>query len=282
MNERELQSELERDLRLAAETEKVLYLEGITDVGVFLGLLGRIPPSTLAGRGEIIDGVQVRGLRATAGSGSSGVRQRVEVATRLGYRGIHGMLDGDGRTLAELATAFDAPLAGQLHQWKTYCIENLLAQVTWPDDWGVPPDWPDVLTRFAPYAAINRVTRWLHEHLSSLRIAKFTQPSRSQTLWTADRFREQLRQDDSSARKLRDLVTFFDDELTRCTRATTAKDPELAEAHALINGKWLVEVHAPPISHRSAEDCRAMWAAHVGARGGHPDVRAWWQRFLAA
>ena len=33
---------------------------------------------------------------------------------------------------------------------------------------------------------------------------------------------------------------------------------------------------------RSPEQCWRAWAAHVASRGGHPDVCAWWERYLAA
>ncbi len=55
----------------------------------------------------------------------------------------------------------------------------------------------------------------------------------------------------------------------------------LAHAHALVNGKWLVEVDAAQAARQSPEDCRREWAGHVGANGGHSEVIAWWRRFCA-
>src|SRR5205814_634541 len=95
------------------------------------------------------------GLRE--GAGGAAVRQRVELAAAKGYQGIFGLIDGDGRDLAESARTFDPPHPGPLFMWKAYCIENLLAKTGWPAAWGSAPDWPSVLLEFSAYVALNRL-----------------------------------------------------------------------------------------------------------------------------
>ncbi|HEY8377955.1 MAG TPA: hypothetical protein VIK91_15770, partial [Nannocystis sp.] len=214
------------------------------------------------------------------GSGNHAVHQRVQVASKHGYVGVRGLVDGDGDLYAELAACFDAPFAGQLHRWKAYCIENLLAQASWPPGWGPAPTWPDVVLRkFLPYAALNRVVRHLQQRLTALGIRSFVQPQRGQPLRTVADFEEQLGADLEASRGDMDVIAMFREEVAVIEEALAA--PDLLQAHALINGKWLVEVYAPEQARRAAEECRRAWIDHVARAGGHPEVRAWWERYLA-
>jgi hypothetical protein len=110
MNERAIVAELQRDLQRAAASGTVVYLEGRSDVPIFFALLGVRQPQPDASQGVLHHGVLVRGLREKdRGSGSSAVQQRIEVAQRHGFPGIHGIVDGDGQPLTTLASTFDPP-----------------------------------------------------------------------------------------------------------------------------------------------------------------------------
>jgi hypothetical protein len=134
--------ELEKDLRLSP-TGKVLYLEGHTDVPVFLGLVGYPLPETIESEGLAVEGIWIRGLGARRGSGGSAVRHRVRVAHERGYGPIRGLIDGDGEPYDALISGFETPGAGEPHPWPTYCIENWLPQGGWPPEWGDEPRWSE-------------------------------------------------------------------------------------------------------------------------------------------
>ncbi|HEY0134111.1 MAG TPA: hypothetical protein VGB85_08525 [Nannocystis sp.] len=273
MDDRAIGQELERDLLRAAATGKVLYLEGPTDLLMLLGLLGREPPTVVPEEGMPVDGVWVRGI-----SGSKAVEQRIDVAGRLGFRDFRGIVDGDGKDLEALAATFDPPFNGPLYHWKAYCLENLLTECSWPN-WGPAPDWRSVLAAYIPYAALNRVVAAAQERWRSLGVARFGRPIFDQPRRTTEEIRNQLHRDASDLRDLGDLVGLYDAEVNRCE---TALATSLSHAHALVNGKWLVEVHAAEASRGSPERCRQAWAMHVGRTGGHPEVVAWWRRLQAA
>ncbi len=275
MNDDEIRQEIVQDLRIGSG--RVLYLEGRSDVPIFLALLGARLPRVIPDEGWIHERVLVRGLETRRGSGSHAVRQRVAVATSSGFAGVRGLVDGDGASYLELAPQFDAPFVGQLHRWKTYCIENMLAQVAWP--WSGAPGWHEVLRGYAPYAALNRVHARVRRHLEALGIAKFTNPALGRPLRTVEEIAAQLATDDAAFRSGVDVLALFREEVAMLDAALS--QPELHEAHALINGKWLVEVHAPASTGRTADSCRREWTAEVAAQGGHPDVHAWWRRWLA-
>lgn len=278
MDERAIRKELEVDLRAATTTGELLYLEGHTDVTMLQGLLGHEPEESVPTAGLPIDGVWVRGLSARSGSGSRAVELRVEVAGKYDYRGVHGIVDGDGREYATLAASFDPPFAEPLQTWKAYCLENLLAQSAWPAGWGTMPDWNAILGSYVPYAALNRVVAIVQGRWRSLGVARFTDPIVHQPTRTTTNVRDQLERDETTLQGLGELVTVFDVEVRRCEEALATS---LAHAHALINGKWLVEVYASGVSNRSPEQCRLEWARHVGRNGGHPEVIAWWRRLVA-
>lgn len=276
MNERELRAEIVQDLRIG--NNRVLYLEDRGDVAMFLALLGITVEQAIPDEGRVHETILIRGLKVGRGSGGNAVRQRVEVAEKFGYRGVRGLVDGDGATYEELAAHFDPPHAGQLHRWKAYCIENLLAQVGWP--WAEPPDWRAVLRTYLPYAALNRAVKRVQSHLTALGVMKFLHPQSGQPLRTLDELEKQL---DAAARSLPlsiDALAIFRDEVALLEAALSR--PELHEAHALINGKWLVEIEAPTRTGQHPDTCKSQWTRFVAEQGGHPEVRAWWARFVGA
>ena len=280
MDERGLISEIEQDLRLAASTRRVVYLEGLTDVPILVALLGRPVDGVIPDEGTVVDGVLIRGLRDRSGSGCQAVRLRLEVAARRGYGGIVGVVDGDGDNHDEPGRSFDEPFDGPLYTWPTYCIENLLAQAGWPDAWGAAPEWPAVLRDYAPYAALNRVIAWVQDRLASLGILKFCRPQSDAPLKDADEIRAQLLADTVTSQRLGDPAALFTEELARCHAALDRRD--LICAHALINGKWLVDDLARRRTRRRGDALRDEWIAHVAKIGGHPAVKTWWQRLRAA
>ena len=203
---------------------------------------------------------------------------RVQLAVEERRTGVRGVIDGDGRDYASLAAGFDRPHVGALHSWKAYCIENLLVQSGWPADWQSEPDWRGVLVDYLPYAARNRLVRRLQSRWYAQGVNKFSRPLRGQDLRTVEEIREQLRVDAVNTVD-GDLVAAFDAEVHACRRVF---DESLAHAHTIIDGKWLVEVHAAQVARISAADCRVRWAEYVGEHGGHSEVIAWWRRWIDA
>lgn len=276
MNEREIRAEIVQDLRIG--NGRVLYLEDRGDVAMFLALLGVPVQQAIPDEGRVHESILIRGLKVGRGSGGNAVRQRVEVAEKFGYAGVRGVVDGDGEPYTELARRFDPPHAGQLHCWKAYCIENLLAQVGWPTSWPELPDWRALLRTYLPYAALNAAVRRIQSHLTALGVMKFLNPQGGQPLRTLDELERQL---DAAARSLPtsiDALAIFREGVAAVDTALAR--PELHEAHALINGKWLVEVEAPTRTGQHPETCKSQWIRFVAELGGHPEVRAWWRRFV--
>lgn len=276
MNERELAKEIRQDLQSAAAgRDRVLYLEGKTDVPILLALLGAEGEREVS-NAILYDGVLIRGLRDRGGSGSCAVVQRLDVARRLGYPGIFGVLDGDGEPLAVLAQEFDAPHAGPCFRWKTYCIENLLASTAWPTSWGQEPDWRRTIADFAPYVAINRLGTDLRDRLKPLHLDRFVNPSPG-SLHTADDLLRKLREGKHKLAGL-DVEAMLAAEL-KGFHATIERD--MGEAHAFVNGKWLVNAFASHHTRLNPELCREEWTRHVRERGGAPEIRDWWRRTIA-
>jgi hypothetical protein len=277
MNEQWLCKEIEKDLQAAAAGRGVvLYLEGKTDVPILLALLGARDEREVSG-GVLHDGVLIRGLRDRGGSGSSAVKQRLDVAQRRGYPGIFGVLDGDGAALGTLASEFDAPHPGPLFRWKGYCIENLLASACWPEAWGVTPEWSAVLAAFAPYVALNRLGFDVRRRLERLRLDRFLNPDRSRPLEATEVFVAKLRDGKHELLNL-EIEAMFSVELDAFMAALATS---LDDAHALLNGKWLVSAFAPQHTGRTQEQCRDEWAMHLRSIGGDPEIKAWWRRTVA-
>lgn len=276
MNERELLKEFARDLQSAAAgRRRVLYLEGKTDVPILLALLGARDERAVS-NAVLYDGVVIRGLGG-GGSGSSAVAQRLAVASGHHYPGIFGVIDGDGEALERLTPQFDGPHPGPRFRWKTYCIENLLARACWPAEWGTAPDWREVMHAFAPYVAMNRIGLELRQRLNRLGLDRFQRPGLADDLVTAQQVRRRLREGKQELTGL-DVEAMFSAELEHF-QAVLATSVD--EAHALLNGKWLVEVYAPRCTKLSPDACREAWTGHLREIGGDPEIHAWWQRTIA-
>ncbi len=276
MTERGLATELRQDLqRAAAGRGRVLYLEGKTDVPILLGLLGAQGEREVPG-GVLHDGVLIRGLSERGGSGRSAVAQRLAVAVREGYPGIFGVIDGDGEPLAALAPEFDAPHSGPRFRWKTYCVENLLVLAGWPTQWDPAPDWQEALAAFAPYVALNRLGSGLRERLRPLQLDRMVNPPQGR-LYTADEILGKLRAGKHELAGL-DVEAMFAAEL-ELFRSTLARD--VAEAHALVNGKWLVNLFAAQRTGRTPAQCRDDWTGYLREAGGSAEIRCWWRRTIA-
>jgi hypothetical protein len=270
VNETQLLQEIQRDKQLALGGE-VLYLEGKTDVPVFFALLGReMPPNGIDRAARIF----VRGLQDRSSGGNKAVRMRVEVARNRGYAGIYGILDGDGEELGTLASRFDAPAAGPLFIWKAYCIENLLAKTGWPPTLGPSPDWPEALALYAPYVALNRLRSMLTSALETLRLHRYTNPHAGEPLLTADAVASALDRDKHLLAG-RDVAHEF-----RCeaARYLEALGRSMDEAHALFNGKWILNHLAPAHASSRADLCLEAWLKHAITTGGLPEVRSLWER----
>jgi len=268
MNEVELLRELRADLQ-NAPAQKVLYLEGKTDVPIFFALLGLTPP-----RDGLHQGVLVKGLKDKSGQGSSAVRLRVDLAKKREIPQIYGLLDGDGRSLPDLSAHFDPPFAGPLFQWKAYCIENLLVRTGWPPTLGPDPDASSLLRELAPYAAINRLAVRIQSDLRELGLLSYQKPILDKPSKTIPEFVEIL---EAGAQRFEtlDLVQVFQDE--HRTIAQTIQDSE-HEAHTHINGKWLVDILAARHARRHPDECRKAWLEHAITVGGLPEARDLWQR----
>jgi hypothetical protein len=203
---------------------------------------------------------------------------RTKAALDCDLTGIHGVIDGDGETYERLEAAFEAPrVAGQTQQWKAYCIENLLVQVGWPPEWGAEPDWRSVLADYIPHSALNRVRYQLVEYEKTVGISGYDNPVAGKPLKTREEVLARLAQYAATPNMI-DLVATYERELTLCEQALATS---LSHAHALVNGKWFIQEYAVRRTGQGKEKCRRTWTDHVASVGGHPEVRAWWERFRA-
>lgn len=273
MSDRSVQQNIEDDLQDAATGRgRVLYLEGKSDVSILLALLGA-GDERIATRGVLHDGVLLRHL-----NGSTAVAQHLAVAHEHNIRGIFGVLDGDGDPLTTLAAGFDPPHAGPRFRWKGYCIENLLARTPWPDAWGAPPDWREVLASFAPYVAINRLGTALRTRLDRVGLLRLINPTSAQAPRDVDSFLAVLRTSKHELANL-EIESLFAAELGD---VNSVLDTGLDAAHALVNGKWLVDAFAARRTNLLRKhECRDAWTAHLRATGGDPETLAWWRRTIA-
>lgn len=268
MNPTMLLQELNAD-RQTAPAGKVIYLEGKTDVPIFFALLGVPAP-----RDGVHQGVYVRGLKDTSGQGGSSIKARIELSAARGYRGITGVVDGDGEALEALAASFEAPYAGPLFHWKSYAIENLLVRTGWPAGWGAAPSFPEVLVDHGPYVALNRMFRELQGHLKTLNLTQYNRPTLQVALKTAEDVARALERDRELILTY-DVAARFRAEVEEFRERVTASEDE---GHALVDGMWLVNVFAPRRTGLTPVAAREGWIAHATQAGGLPDVRAWWER----
>ena len=264
--------EIGQDLQ-SAGGGPVVYLEGKTDPPILLALLGASGERETS-RGVLYQGVLIRGLDP---GGSSAVEQRLRVAREAKSAGIFGVLDGDGRPLRELIPEFDGPHAGPQFRWKGFCIENLLARATWPEPWGVMPDWRAVLTDFAPYVAINRLRLELSGRLQRLDLSGSREPNYGRPLVTRQAFIDKLRAGKHELAGL-EIEAMFSAELDSFLATL---EGSVDEAQAVLNGKWLVDVFASQRMKRTQAQCRDEWTAYLRSIGGDPEIKAWWGRTFA-
>lgn len=272
----EILAEIDADLRLAPG-QRVVYLEGKTDVGPLFALLGVARSRAGIHQGVLVRGLDAEGKRGRApGSGSEAVCRRVELAAQHGRANVYGVLDGDGRTLDAIAAGFGAPQDGPLFAWEGYCIENLLAQVTWPAQWGEAPEWEAVFRGYAAYVGLNRLHAEMRERLTTLRIHKFQNPQVDMPLLTSAEVQQALEGDRHLIGGV-DVAARFAAEVEVYAREV---ESSLARGHMLLNGKWLVHHLAVSRSGEARETCRDVWSEAVREHGGSPAVRAWWQRVV--
>ena len=266
--EQQLLQEMNADLQ-TAPAAKVIYLEGKTDAPVFWGLLGVPEP-----RDGVHKGVYVRALRDVSGMGSSSVTRRVKLAEEKGVRGIFGIVDGDGEPLSTLVARFDAPFAGPLFTWKSYSIENLLVKTGWPAAWGEVPDWERTLLDHAPYVALNSMYREMRGKLETLRLSRYNHPVLHEPLMTVPDVEKMLAADRGFLLGY-DVATQFRAEVARFEAIVAAS---IDAGHALVDGKWLVNVFAPRRCNNKPDACREAWIEHARAGGGLGEVRALFER----
>lgn len=268
-----LLNEIDDDLR-RAPGQRVVYLEGKTDTDAVFALLGAPRSRTGVHQGVLVRGLDDEGRRGRApGSGSDAVRRRVALAAETGRAHVYGVLDGDGRTMAMLAAEFGEPQRGPLFVWEGYCIENLLAQVTWPSGWGAPP----VLGSYAAYVALNRLHAVLRGRLETLRLHKFQNPQVGESLLDSAEVRRALEADRHLIEGI-DVAGRFSAEVEAYEREV---DASAARGHMLLNGKWLLNHLAVSRSGSAKERCWEEWCEAVRAAGGSAAVQAWWSRLVS-
>ena len=269
MNRADIERGIERDIR-RSPSGRVIYLEGKTDVEFLFGLIGQPTPPGDPDKNAFHQGVLVR-----ACDGSTAVQAHVEVGSKLHSPGsVCGIIDGDGVPLDQLAGSFDPPYPGPLFTWKAYSIENLLAKTGWPDAWGDEPDWHEEFTNYGPYAALNRIGSEARSILEGLGLMKYTNPIlggshrlTAEIIIALAEGKSRLNSFDAEERFLEELSAF-----------QVILRTNLDEAHAILNGKWIVKHLAPTITKRDPDRCRFEWLAHARSVGGLPEVREWWER----
>ena len=257
---RELTVDLQR-----ARGRQVLYLEGETDIDPFFALCG--VPSPIDGlRGDVL----VKAL-----TGVKEVRRRIELAEKTqGLRGhFAGIIDGDGRPLADLRREFVGPWAGPLFSWPAYNIESLMVRTAWPAAWGSQPAWHEELPLYSGFVALAGLHRYLQQALESVRLARLERPGVDR-IETADEIAEALERD-------RHLLLGGDELVTRFRREAEVfvamARPDYTEALAALDGKWLFrrESWRRKIA---AEECRRQWTEAVREAGGLGEVKDLWWR----
>jgi hypothetical protein len=204
------------------------------------------------------------------------VQARVELAARTpGYQGqIFGFRDGDGLSLAKLK---EQASSGGLYTWPVYCVENLLIKAGWPTKWGSIPDWHQEFLRYRPYVAFKRILSELQKELSALRIPGVASPDPQRPLKTVQEVEKALGDASQVIDEYR-VVARFREEVAAFEQALTA---DLNEAHALLNGKWVLKVVAGE-RNLSAEQAREIWTNHICSVGGLAEVRQLWQQIRSA
>lgn len=208
------------------------------------------------------------------------MKGRVRLAAERGLR-IQGIVDGDGFNLAAPDAAFhQAPAPGESWVWPAWCLDNLLAQATWPERWGAPPDWPSELAKYAPEAAWGQLSREIQLRLpgegQAHSLATFLKPT--QHAWRDPTAIQGALADWLAGEQLgQHFQRLVAEHREACGRS-------LEEAHARTNGKWLWTHFAPwkAPGRPTPQQALSTWREAVRDAGGSPEVKAWWGRMRAA
>ncbi|MGE0432949.1 MAG: hypothetical protein AB7S36_11860 [Planctomycetota bacterium] len=251
-----------------SRSERVLFLEGPSDVPILCALLGNAAPARV--KIPVVDDVALFGLTGKGGSGREAVEYHVTAATSRGIPHVHGIVDGDGVSLDRCRSEFDPPFAGPLFRWPAYSIEGMLAH-------GAPPPAPGIdsdaallaaIERYLPTAALNRLTTRIRDSLSRNGLSGFFTPALDSRLLTEEQLKQRA---GAVAGELADIESLLDDELRLVREWHSAG---LDAALAAVNGKWLVAHLAG--GGTALDD----WCNVVRVNGVQP-VRLWWQRCVA-
>ena len=228
------------DRQIAA---RVVYVEGPSDVEALFALLGAASSPT-----GMLDGVLI--------TAAGGVRQ-VEALVGMGVPGVRGIIDGDGRPLADNVKRWDPPPVGAPFVWPAYDIESLMAQLAWPD--GDPP----AIELFGPYAARNAV---VGPHRAALHgLERYEWPRSHTAILDGAAMREHLLAD-RHAVCVAEFGELYDRALAEYVAAPAI------ERHARFSGKAMGHLGGVSLN---------AWCAAVRGAGGHPDVRRLWPLLTA-
>lgn len=129
----------------------------------------------------------------------------------------------------------------------------------------------------APALTPNRLAADLLRRLNLLGLDRLINPTSAQPPRAADDFLATFRAGRPSLADL-DIEAMFSAELL-AFQAILATG--LDAAHALVNGKWLVD-DAARRTRRPTPQCRDEWTRHLRSAGGDPEILAWWRRTVAA
>ena len=254
--------------RRQTRSERVLILEGTSDVQILCALLGGNPPPTVAI--PVLDDVALLGLNKRSGSGKEAVEFHVSLAADRGIPHVYGIVDGDGAALDDCLVRFDSPFTGPLFQWPAYSIEGMLALGARPDRLGIRDD-ASFLAKLDPYlplAALNRMIVRVRDSLGRQRLTGFNKPSLDAELHTEAQLKERVR---AVAADLENVQSMLDEEL-ETVRQRHARG--LQATLTAIDGKWLTSHLAG--GGNALED----WCDTVRAAGGVNTVKDWWRRCI--
>lgn len=254
---RNVERRVREDIQRAA-ANRVVYLEDDSDVTLLCALIGRARPAD-----DQLEGVLVRGA-----GGSGPVAACVKTAQEQGLPHVYGIVDGDGRDLAQLTASFRG--GGPLFHWRAYAIENLLVRAGWPPAWGPAPDWPAVMLAYSALVGLNRTGKSLRDELYAHRLMRFVHPEGGADPHDRATVRATLVAAQRAVH--RDLAAEFDQHADRFE--TLVRD-DVEAAHAWLDGKWLVDHHVRSTLKRPNP---TAWIDHVTSIGGLPEVSELWSR----
>lgn len=115
----------------------------------------------------------------------------------------------------------------------------------------------------------------LRSSLRTLGLAQYHFPVPDEALKTAQEIEAALQKDKHLIAEI-DVAGRF---LQEMTAIQAAVQKSLDDGHALVNGKWLVEVFAPGRTGKRAKGlCLTEWTSHATSAGGLAEVRDLWAR----